>query len=481
LPAASLPPLTVAERSDLGKTARRRVPRASQETFESPSRDPVALLERQATTRVAELVPVRYERMAVTPFTFYRGAALVMATDLATTPNSGLKVQLCGDAHLSNFGMFASPERRLVFDVNDFDETLPGPFEWDVKRLVASLEVAGRENGFAVKDRELITLAATRAYRLAMRGFARMSNLDVWYARIDIEDTLPAVLAQVSPKRGAELRNVVSYAHTRDRLSAYAKLSKVIDGERRIVANPPLLVPVADLIVDTQERAELQKWVASVMSRYRRTLETDRRVLLEQYRFVDLARKVVGVGSVGTRCWVALMLGRDDDDPLFLQVKEAERSVLEEFAGRSTYENNGQRVVAGQRLMQAVSDILLGWDRVAGVDGVSRDYYVRQLRDWKVAVEIEALRPTGMRIYAELCAQTLARAHARSGDEIAIAAYLGNGDAFDRAITRFAAAYADQNERDHAALLDAIRSGRVTAAPTEAKTTKRHREPSVVA
>ncbi|HTZ27786.1 MAG TPA: DUF2252 domain-containing protein [Streptosporangiaceae bacterium] len=460
--------LTPAERAAKGKAARAEVPRDSHAAFEpAPDRtDPIALLEEQATTRVPELVPVRYGRMMVSPFTYYRGAALPMAADLATTPVSGLAVQACGDAHLSNFGVFGSAERRLVFDVNDFDETLPGPWEWDVKRLAASLEVAGRGNGFAGKQRREIVAATVASYRLAMRTFARMTNLDVWYAHADMEQ----MRAQFDSRLGARQRKAVdkgmARARTRDSMQAVSRLTHLVDGRPRIVSDPPLIVPVDQLAPDEMDRAGIEAQVGDLLAKYRRTLETDRRVLLEQFEFCDLARKVVGVGSVGTRCWIALMLGRDGADPLFLQVKEAEASVLGRFVGGSRYTNQGQRVVAGQRLMQATSDIFLGWQRnPAGFDGKARDFYVRQLRDWKFSVEIESMVPSGMKLYGELCGWTLARAHARSGDRIAIASYLGGSDAFDRAITQFAATYADQNERDHQALVDAVSSGRITAEP----------------
>jgi uncharacterized protein (DUF2252 family) len=428
--------------------------------------DPIGLLEEQGKSRVPELVPVRYGRMMVSPFTYFRGAALPMASDLATTPVSGLAVQACGDAHLSNFGIFGSPERRLMFDVNDFDETLPGPWEWDVKRLAASLEVAARGNEFAAKQRREIVTAAVARYRQAMRSFAGMTNLEVWYAHVDMDQMRAQFDAQLQARQRKEVDKGLAKARTRDSMEEVAKLTRIVDGQPRIIADPPLLVPIDDLIPEQTDRTAFEEQFNSLIAKYRRTLETDRRFLLEQFRFADLARKVVGVGSVGTRCWIVLMLGRDDADPLFLQVKEAEASVLSRFIGASKYTNQGQRVVAGQRLMQASSDIFLGWQRIeAGLDGQQRDFYVRQLRDWKYSVDIETMVPRGMRMYGELCGWTLARAHARSGDRIAIAAYLGGSDVFDRAITQFAAAYADQNERDHKSLADAVASGRITAEP----------------
>ena len=449
-----------------GKAARAEVPRDSHAVFDPPKDrpDPIALLEEQAQTRVPELVPIRWGRMMVSPFTYYRGAALPMASDLATTPVSGLAVQACGDAHLSNFGLFGSAERRLVFDVNDFDETLPGPWEWDVKRLAASLEVAARENGFPTKQRREVVLAAVSRYRQAMRQFAGMTDLDVWYASADVTALRAQFDSRLQERQRKALDKGLTKARTRDSMQSLAKLTRMVNGRPRIISDPPLLVPVEELIPAETARADLEGELANLVGKYQRTLETDRRYLLQQFEFCDMARKVVGVGSVGTRCWIVLMLGRDESDPLFLQVKEAEASVLSRFVGTSKYANQGQRVVAGQRLMQAASDIFLGWQRIeAGFDGRSRDFYVRQLRDWKLSVEVEFLRPEGLQLYAALCGWTLARAHARSGDRIAIGAYLGGTDVFDRAIAKFAAAYADQNERDHRALLDAVKSGRIIA------------------
>ena len=458
--------LTPAESAARGKTARAEVPRESHAAFDpSPDRpDPIGLLEEQAKSRVPELVPVRWGRMMVSPFTFFRGAALPMASDLASTPVSGLAVQACGDAHLSNFGIFGSAERRLMFDVNDFDETLPGPWEWDVKRLAASLEVAARGNGFPGKQRRGIVSAAVARYRQAMRDFAHMTNLDVWYAHVDMEQLRKQFESQLHPRQRKLVDKGLAKARTRDSMQEVGKLTQVVDGRPRIISDPPLLVPIEELMPKETDRTAFEEQIGGLIGKYRRTLETDRRYLLEQYEFCDLARKVVGVGSVGTRCWIVLMLGRDDADPLFLQVKEAEASVLSRFVGASKFANHGQRVVAGQRLMQASSDIFLGWQRTeAGLDGRPRDFYVRQLRDWKLSVDIENILASGMRLYGELCGWTLARAHARSGDRIAIAAYLGASDAFDQAVTQFAAAYADQNERDHQSLVDAVSSGRIIA------------------
>jgi uncharacterized protein (DUF2252 family) len=458
--------LTPAERAARGAQARAEVPRESHAEFKvSAGRpDPIALLEEQATARVPELVPVRWGRMMVSPFTYYRGAALPMASDLAATPVSGLTVQACGDAHLSNFGIFGSAERRLVFDVNDFDETLPGPWEWDVKRLAASMEVAARSNGFSGKQRRKIVAGTVASYRQAMRDFAGMTQLKIWYAHADIDQLRAEFASKLDARQSKLVDKGVAKARTRDSMQELAKLTATVDGQLRIISDPPLLVPMEDLLSDGAQRDALQSELLNIMSKYRRTLQTDRRHLIDQYEFVHVARKVVGVGSVGTRCWIVLMLGRDESDPLFLQVKEAEESVLSRFLGASEYPNQGQRVVAGQRLMQAYSDIFLGWHRVAaGLDGRQRDFYVRQLRDWKFSIDTEIMVPGGMRMYGALCGWTLARAHARSGDAIAIAAYLGGTDVFDQAITEFADAYADQNERDHDAVTEAVKSGRIVA------------------
>ena len=457
--------LTRAERAARGRAARATAPRDSHAMFDPAADrpDPVDLLERQAASRVPELVPVRYGRMLVSAFSYFRGAALPMASDLAATPASGLAVQACGDAHLSNFGIFASPERRLVFDVNDFDETLPGPWEWDVKRLAASLEVAARDNGFSGKQRSGIVMAMAGRYRQAMRRFAGMSDLGVWYAAADLDEVRAQYESQLRARQRKAVAKALATARTRDNLQELGKLTHLVDGVPRINADPPLIVPIADLLPGQMDRSEAEAQLTDLIAKYQRTLETDRRFLLGQFQVADMAHKVVGVGSVGTRCWIILMLGSDESDPLFLQAKEAQASVLSAFAGASKYANQGQRVVAGQRLMQASSDIFLGWQRTKAPDGQVNDFYVRQLRDWKFSLDIETMVPGGMRLYGELCGWTLARAHARSGDRIAIAAYLGGSDIFDRAITDFARAYADQNERDYDTLASAVASGRVTA------------------
>ena len=460
-----VPHFTRAERAARGRAARAEVPRSAQGEIEFPKRrDPVGLLEEQAVSRVLDLVPIRYGRMLVSPFAFYRGGALIMAADLAKTPDSGLRVQLCGDAHLSNFGVFGSPERNLVFDINDFDETAPGPWEWDVKRLAASFAIGGRENGFSGKERRAVVLDTVRAYREAMTTFAQMRNLDIWYSHLSVEQAVAEFSAGVDPKRLKKAEANIEKARTKDSMHAFEKLTHLVDGEPRIISDPPLIVPIDELLPARHERDAVRDEMRTLIRSYRRTLETDRRHLLEQFRFVDLARKVVGVGSVGTRAWIALFLGTDDQDPLFLQVKEAQPSVLERFVGRSEYKNSGQRVVAGQRLMQATTDIFLGWQHTSsGLDGKERDFYVRQLKDWKGSFAFEGAVPAGAAAYGKACGWTLARAHARSGDRIAIASYLGKSEAFDRAVAAFAETYADQNERDYKALKAAVDAGRVKA------------------
>ena len=460
----AVPHHTAAERAARGKEARAAAPRSGHGEWEPASdrRDPVELLEEQAATRVRELVPVRYGRMLVSPFTFFRGAAYPMAADLAAAPRTGLQVQLCGDAHLSNFGGFAAPDRQLVFSINDFDETLPGPFEWDVKRLVASFAVAGRDRAFDDKQRRSINRAVTRSYREAIRAFAEMSNLDLWYSRIDVDEIAALAAQQGTPKQRKRFERNLAKARSKDSLRAFAKLTTIVDGEPRIASDPPLIVPIEE-VVSGVEQAELEEFVRGVIRSYRRTLSADRRQLLERFRYVHAAHKVVGVGSVGARAWIVLMLGRDENDPLFLQLKEAQASVLEPFLGKSAFNNHGQRVVEGQRLTQAASDIMLGWIRVTAFDGVSRDFYMRQLWDGKGSALVEMMNPRAMTAYAELCGRALAKAHARSGDAIAIGSYLGAGDSFDRALASFAEAYADQNERDYDALREAVESGRLAA------------------
>ena len=400
--------------------------------------------------------------MLESPFAFYRGAAAIMAADLAGAPRSGMQVQLCGDAHLSNFGVFGSPERRLVFDLNDFDETFPGPWEWDVKRLAASFAVAGRANGYSESERESVVRAGVRRYQLAMRTLAGMGNLDAWSSTIDADALLASYRGTARKRDMRRAEKTVAKARTRDRLRAFDKLTHLVDGKPRIASDPPLIVPVEELFPEARTR-EVTRQFTKYLVQFGRTLPNDRRHLLSEYRYVHLARKVVGVGSVGTRAWIVLLLGRDERDPLFLQVKQAERSVLEQYAGLPAHENHGERVVHGQRLMQAVGDGFLGWLRTESLDGVERDYYVRQLWDWKGSIEIDEFDARSMSGYAELCAHTLAHAHARSGDRIAISSYIGTGSAFADAIAIFAEAYADQNERDYAALVAAVDTGRLKA------------------
>jgi uncharacterized protein (DUF2252 family) len=461
--------LTVEERMARGRDARRQAPRSSHGRWQpAPDRpDPIALLEEQAASRVPGLVPIRYGRMLVSPFTFYRGAALIMAADLAATPVTGVTVQLCGDAHLSNFGLFGSPERRMLFDINDFDETLPGPWEWDVKRLAASVEIMGRDRGFAPADRRAVVMAGVREYRDRMRRAAGMSTLDAWYDHFEAGMLLKMVRKQVRVKRvgqdeGRAVQGMVAKARTRDSTRVLAKRADEVDGDLRIVADPPVIIPIEDLVQPGSEWENPAPLIKKLLSSYRRTLGRHQHPL-EEYQYVHAAYKMVGVGSVGTRCYIMLLLGRDHNDPLFLQIKEAQASVLERFLPKSTYPHHGERVVAGQRLMQAATDIFLGWQHIKGLDGVTRDYYVRQFQDWKGSADVDSLLVPGATLYSRICGATLARAHARWGDRIAIASYLGKGDAFDRAIADFSAAYADQNERDYATFAAAIDSGRLAA------------------
>ncbi len=455
---------TMAERAARGKAARTLVPLSVHGEWQPSSDrpDPVRLLEEQGTSRVPELVPIRYGRMLVSPFTFYRGAAYLMASDLARAPRTDLSVQLCGDAHLSNFGVFAAPDRQLVFSVNDFDETLPGPFEWDVKRLVASFAVAGRDRGFDTKERKAINQATARSYREAMLALAQMNKLDVWYSRLSAAEIETQAKASMKSGQVKQFEKNLAKARSKDSMKAFNKLVQVVDGRPQLVGDPPLIVPIEDLLPDW-EYHKVDEAIHDLLRSYRRTLAGDHRHLLEGFRYAHAARKVVGVGSVGTRAWILLMLGNEEGDPLFLQAKEAQASVLEPFLGKSRYQNHGQRVVEGQRLMQSASDIMLGWIRSNGIDGVSRDFYIRQLWDGKGSAVIEAMKPSALSAYAGLCGWTLARAHARSGDAAAIASYLGSGDKFDRAMATFAETYADQNERDYATLKNAVASGKVKA------------------
>jgi uncharacterized protein (DUF2252 family) len=472
-----VPHLSVDERRARGKEARDRTPPASHAGWAAAidRPDPVGLLEEQNLTREPDLVPVRHGRMLASPFTFYRGTAKIMAADLAGTPAAGLQVQLCGDAHLSNFGVFASPERRLLFDLNDFDETLPGPFEYDVKRLAASFAIAARNNGFTKADTRAATLASVAAYREAMAGFAAMGTLEIWYAHLAEDELLKGVQsaaakASKASKKAAKAakraqktaQRTAAKAHTRDSLQALSKLGERVDGQYRIVSQPPIIVPARELEATYGVSAEtLQGVIHKQYRAYRATLRDDQRQLLERFQMVDMARKVVGVGSVGTRAYIVLLQGRDEHDPLFLQVKEATASVLEGHLPKSRYKQPGERVVCGQRMMQAASDIFLGWTR--GQVEVNRSYYWRQLRDMKASAEVESMAPVALGFYARTCGWTLARAHARSGDPVAIAEYLGEDDRFDRSISDFAKRYVDQNERDYQVFTEAIRSGRLEA------------------
>jgi uncharacterized protein (DUF2252 family) len=452
-----------------GRAARQDAPRAGHAQWQPAADrpDPIALLEEQAQSRVPELVPIRHGRMLVSPSTFYRGAAFIMAADLAASPVSGFEVQLCGDAHLLNFGLFASPERQMLFDINDFDETLPGPWEWDVKRLAASFEVAGRDLGFSPSARRDIVTAGVHEYRDAMRRAAQMGALDAWYAHLTADDLTSWIATEVRAKRlpkseAKDADRIVAKARSRVHARSLSRLAGEVDGQLRIIADPPLIVPLDDLVAPGTEHADRGAWMRGLVQVYRRSLAS-RHHPVEQFQYVDTARKVVGVGSVGTRAWILLFLGRQRQAPLFLQAKEAQASVLERFVGRSEYGNHGRRVVEGQRLMQAASDVFLGWLRFEGLDGQMRDYYVRQLHDWKGSVNVAAFRVPGATLYARLCGATLARAHARLGDRVAIAAYLGKGDAFDRAIADFSVTYADQNERDYEAFVKAVKAGRLSA------------------
>ncbi len=454
---------TPAERSARGRQARSTAPRSELGRWEpAATRDPLATLARQDTTRLANLVPIRYGRMMASPFAFLRGAVAVMAADLAPLPRTGLEVQLSGDAHLGNFGGFASPERDLIFDVNDFDETIPGPFEWDVKRLVASIDVVARDRNHSDPQRSDAVARAARTYRSAMREFAGLGNLDTWYSRLDADAIRARWGAQAGPQLRDDFIRRAAKARSKDHLAAVAKLTVEVGGSLRFVDDPPLMIPMEGVFGDEPSDETVTELIEGLAA-YKSTLSGDRQHLLDRYRFCDLARKVVGVGSVGTRCWVALFVGRDDDDPLVLQIKEADRAVAESYLGTSEFVNQGQRVVEGQRLMQGASDIFLGWDRVRGVDGVARDFYVRQLWDWKASADVDLLDPDRLGLYGEMCGWTLARAHARSGDAIAIASYLGKGGRFVAAMVEFAAAYAEQNQRDFDALAKAAADGRVEA------------------
>jgi len=459
-----VPHFTPAERAERGKAVRGELRRSAHADWEpAPKRrDPLDLLQEQAETRLPELAPIRYGRMLASPFMFFRGSAYLMAADLADGPRTGLHAQLCGDAHLSNFGIWAAPDRRLVFGINDFDETLPGPFEWDVKRLVASFAVAGRDRGFNEAIRRSVVMATSGEYRAAMARFAEMRNIDVWYARLDVAGIVEQMVTAPSRKQMKRFQAKIAKVRTKDSSRALSKLCRVVDGELRIVGDPPLVTPIEDVLPGV-EQDHLEDVVRRWIHTYQRTLPGDRRHLIEGYRYAHAARKVVGVGSVGARAWILLMIGRDNNDPLFLQFKEAQASVLEPFLGPSQYAQHGQRVVEGQRMMQAAPDILLGWERIPAIDGQQRDFYIRQLWDAKGSAEVELMDSSTLEAFGRVCGWTLAKAHARSGDRVAIAAYLGHGDAFDRAMASFAETYAEQNDQDYRALQDAAAAGRVQA------------------
>ncbi len=452
------------EAAERGRAARLATPRSVHGDW-APAADrpdPVAVLAAQAASRVQELVPIRYGRMLVSPFTFYRGAAAVMAADLAATPDSGIVVQACGDAHISNFGGFAAPDRRLVFSPNDFDETLPGPWEWDVKRMAASAEIAGRDVGLPADRRRRIVTACVREYREGLRGFAARSHLDVWYERLNASELVDRFGGKLGAKGRIVFAKPFAKAPRKTSLRAVEKLTERVAGELRFRSVPPLLVPFRELFAPADMRDETA-FIRELLDEYAASLDPERRYLFETYRFVDMARKVVGVGSVGTRAWVFLLVGREGKDPLVLQAKEAQASVLEPYLGASEFENHGERVVRGQRMSQAASDIFLSWQRSEGLDGEEHDFYVRQLWDWKASADLSALAEAGLHAYTRACGWSLARAHARSGDRLAIASYLGAGSAFDRAIARFSTAYADQNERDHQRLAEAVSTGELPA------------------
>ncbi len=452
------------EREERGREARRGAPRSAHGDWSpAPDRpDPVAVLTAQAATRVQELIPIRYGRMLGSPFTFYRGAAAVMAADLAATPRSGIVVQACGDAHISNFGGFAAPDRRLIFGPNDFDETLPGPWEWDVKRMAASVEIAGRDVGLPADRRGWIVSSCVREYREGMRAFAQMSHLDVWYERLNASELVERFGGRLGRTGRIVFAKPFATARRKTSLRAVKKLTERADGQLRFRSVPPLLVPLRELL-DPSDARDQRTWVGELLDEYAANLPADHRYLFETHRFVDMARKVVGVGSVGTRAWVFLLVGREGRDPLVLQAKEARPSVLEPYLGASEFANHGERVVRGQQISQAASDIFLGWQRGEGLDGDKHDFYVRQLWDWKASADLSTLSESGLHAYSRACGWSLARAHARSGDRLAIAAYLGAGAKFDQAIARFSTAYADQNEHDHQRLAEAVAAGEVPA------------------
>ncbi len=452
------------ESTERGRSARGTTPRSAHGDWSpAPNRpDPIAVLTAQAASRVQELVPIRYGRMLVSPFTFYRGAAAVMAADLAATPDSGIVVQACGDAHISNFGGFAAPDRKLVFGPNDFDETLPGPWEWDVKRMAASVEIAGRDTGLPAERRRRLVIACVREYRQRMRDFAAESHLDVWYDRLNANELVERFGGRLGRKGRILFAKPFAKARSKTSLRAVTKLTERVHGELRFRSVPPLLVPLRD-VFDKSHPQNQTDYVQEIIAHYSKSLDEDRRYLFGTYRFVDMARKVVGVGSVGTRATVFLLVGRDGKDPLVLQAKEAQASVLEPYLGASEFESHGERVVRGQRISHAASDIFLSWTRSLGLDGQEHDFYVRQLWDWKASIDLSTMSESGLHAYTRACGWSLARAHARSGDRLAIAGYLGRGSGFDKAIARFSTAYADQNDLDYQRLADAVAAGEIPA------------------
>ena len=458
-------PLNKQEGTERGLALRETCPLNVHAGWEAPLNrpDPVELIRCQETTRVQDLLPIRHERMSVSAFTFYRGAALIMAQDLSTTPITGIRVQACGDAHISNFGMFSSPERRTVFDINDFDETLPGPFEWDIKRLAASVEICGQDNGFSKKERKDAVLSCVRSYRESMMQFAEMGNLDVWYAHADVEKYLSQVINELDKKTAKAANKTLTKTKNKNSAKAITKLTEIVDGRLRIISQPPLIMPLRDLAAESGSKHVDEKTIKRLMDvilrEYRSTLSSDKRRLMQEYTPCDIARKVVGVGSVGTRAWIVVLRGADDNDTLVLQIKEAQESVLESFVGKSRHLNHGHRVVSGQRAMQTASDILLGWCRVPDENKKLKDYYVRQLWDGKGSIDLSLLNPEQLTKLAKICGWTLAHAHARTGDRFAMAAYMGETDEFDKAIAKFARAYAKQNEADYQRFMQALEAG----------------------
>jgi len=447
------------ERRERGKSLRKEVPRSSHGIWvPSPERsDPVSLLQEQDKGRLEHLLPIKYGRMLESPFTFLRGSAAVMAADLASTPVTGLQVELCGDAHLLNFGVFATPERNLVFDVNDFDEAYPGPWEWDLKRLAASAVVAGRDDGFSDRVNRKLAETVTASYQDAMLRLARASALDVWYFHVEVDRVLEA-FDRSSGKAGKSARKMVKKARRRTHEQTMEKLTEIVDGRRRILNDPPLLVRLTELLTEEQKAQMTEEHVEGIWNDYLDSLPEERRLLLSRFRITEGALRVGGVGSVGTRCVIVLLEGGAEGDALILQLKEAGQSVLEPFLPKRDYGSRAERVVVGQRLMQAASDIFLGWHE-SPLTGVQ--YYWRQLKDMKGSMDVADLDEDGLETYLKVCSVCLARAHARTGDASAISGYIGKGNALVRAIADFAMAYADQNESDYKVMIEAVESGKI--------------------